>query len=86
VDFDRVVRCFTEYLEADGRRVSRAELEANLAAKLEDRMFTADLAPLLAPGVEWDLQSAAQMISNEITPRLRGEPWKGLSDSTAGKA
>lgn len=39
VDFDRVVACFREYLRTDGLRVSRAELEANLAGKLEDRVF-----------------------------------------------
>ena len=81
VNFDRVVRCFGEYLEAEGHRVSRAELEANLAGKLEDRRFTADLQPLLAPGVEWDLDSAARLIFDEIAPRLRGEPWKGLKAS-----
>lgn len=77
VDFDRVVTCFRKYLEqADGLRVSRAELEANLADKMRDRLFTADLQPLLAPGVEWDLGSAARLILDEIAPRLPGEAWK----------
>lgn len=77
VDLDRVVACFREYLKADGFRVSRAELEANLAGKLEDRVFRADLGPLLAPGVAWDLGRAARFVLDEIAPRLSGEAWKG---------
>jgi hypothetical protein len=78
VNFDRVVDCFREYLKADGLRVSRAELEANLAGKLQDRVFTADLQPLLAPGVEWELGRAARLVRDEIAPRLAGETWRGL--------
>jgi hypothetical protein len=77
VDFDRVVKCFVEYLRSSGLRVSRAELEANLRRKLEDPLFTADLRPLLASGVDWDLDSAARLVFEEIAPRLPGEPWKG---------
>lgn len=58
IDLDRVVHCFSEYLRADGLRVSRAEMEANLSGKLKDRRFMADLQPLLAPGIEWDLEDA----------------------------
>jgi predicted nucleotidyltransferase component of viral defense system len=78
VDFDRVVSCFRQYVESDGLRISRAELEANLAGKLEDRVFNADLQPLLAPDVAWDLHRAARLVLDEIAPRLPGEAWKGL--------
>lgn len=77
VDFDRVVSCFRQYVDADGLRISRAELEANLTSKLEDRVFTADLRPLLAPDVEWDLRRAARLVLDEIAPRLPGDPWRG---------
>lgn len=77
VDFDRVVSCFRRYVESGGHRISRAELEANLAGKLQDRVFTADLQPLLAPGVEWDLHRAARLVLDEIAPRLPGATWKG---------
>lgn len=77
IDFGRVVVCFGEYLKADGLHVSRAELEANLAGKLQDRIFTADLHPLLAPGIEWDLDRAAQLVLDEIAPRLPGGTWRG---------
>jgi predicted nucleotidyltransferase component of viral defense system len=77
VDFDRVVHCFHEYLEHGEHRVSRAEFEANLVGKLDDARFTADLSPLLAPGVVWDLAKAARLVADEVMPRLSGEPWKG---------
>lgn len=77
IDLDRVVGCFGEYLDADGHRVSRAEMEANVEAKVKDRRFVADLQPLLAPGIEWDPGIAAEWLADEITPRLGGDPWKG---------
>ena len=76
VDPDRVVRCFCEYLAAGGHRVSRAEFEANLAHKLQDRSFTAGLSPLLAPGTDWDLAEAARWVAAELVARVPGEPWK----------
>ena len=85
VDFDRVVHCFREYLEHGGHRVSRAELQANLSRKIDDPAFTADLQPLLAPGVDWNLESAARLIAEEIAPRLHGKPWKGLGESGSGE-
>lgn len=84
IDFDRVIRCFGEYLGAEGLRVSRAEMEANLAGKLNERRFVADLQPLLAPGIEWNLEAAAEWASREITPRLGGDPWKGAGGTDDG--
>ena len=61
------------------QRISRAEFEANLVQKMRDPAFTADLGPLLAPGVDWELTEAARLVIDELIPRLPGEPWKGLS-------
>ncbi len=77
VDLDRVVACFQRYVETEGHRISRAELEANLASKLQDRLFAADLRPLLAPGVPWNLDAAGRFVLDEMAPRLSGEAWKG---------
>jgi hypothetical protein len=44
----KVLDCFARYLAHTGKRVSRAEYEANLAAKLDDPAFTEDIFPLLA--------------------------------------
>lgn len=58
-------------------RVSRENLEANLSSELEDRVFTTDLRPLLAPDVDWDLRRAARLVLDQIAPRLPGDPWRG---------
>lgn len=58
-------------------RTSRAKPEANLSSELEDRVFTADLRPLLAPDVDWDLRRAARLMLDEIAPSLPGDPWRG---------
>jgi hypothetical protein len=65
------------YLDEGGHRVSRAEFEANLAAKLADRMFTRDIEPLLAPRAAWDIEDAARHAHDELLARLPGEPWQG---------
>lgn len=77
VALDRVVHCFQRYLEHDGRTVSRAELEANLQRKMSDRSFAADIQPLLAAGVAWDLKEAWRWLAAEVLPLLPGEPWRG---------
>ncbi|MBN1334910.1 MAG: nucleotidyl transferase AbiEii/AbiGii toxin family protein [Deltaproteobacteria bacterium] len=76
VDPARVVACFLRYLERDGRRVSRAELEMNLEEKLTDPLFTSDVVPLLAPGVPWDPVAAGDYVRLVLLPLLPGEPWK----------
>jgi hypothetical protein len=48
------VDCFTRYLAHTGKRVSRAEYEANLTAKIDDPAFTDDILPLLARSVAGD--------------------------------
>lgn len=77
VDPQRVVSCFLRYLDEGGHRVSRAEFEANLAAKLADGMFTRDIEPLLAPRAAWDIEDAARYVRDELLARLPGDPWKG---------
>lgn len=86
VDIGRIIHCFREYLGNEGLRVSRAEFEANLIQKLDDSAFTADLRPLLAPGVDWDLATASSWIMAELIAHLPGEPWKGLRESGHGEA
>ena len=86
VDFDRVALCFTKYLEQEGRRISRAEFEANFAQKVDDPAFTADVGPLLAPGVDWDRVDAARLVAEQVGPRLKGEPWAEPGRSSERKA
>ena len=70
VELDRVIEVFEAYLERQGLEVTRAALEDNLLAKVEDRHFRADVIPLLAPGVEHDVDEAAAWVMSELVGRL----------------
>lgn len=74
---ERVVETFAKYMAHEGHTVSRAQFEENLALKLEDPEFIADISPLLAPKYEWDPQGEAAVVSAQLIERLPGEPWKG---------
>ena len=82
VDPARVVECFARYLEHDGKRVSRAELEMNLHEKLSDETFLSDVTPLVASDVAWNIEDAAGYVRREILPLLPGEAWKGSGEDT----
>jgi hypothetical protein len=80
-----IIDCFLRYMGSTGCSVSRAEFEANLAEKLADPVFHADVAPLLARhamagSIKFDVATAAETVHRLIISRLPGEPWKGRSD------
>lgn len=77
VDPDRIVGAFSEYMSRDGLRVTRAQFEKNIAAKLDDPEFAADIGPLLASGFTWDIRKAAPVVSSRIIELLPGDQWKG---------
>jgi hypothetical protein len=54
VDPARIVEAFSGYMQNEGKRVTRALFERNLAAKLNTPQFSADIGPLLASGYKWD--------------------------------
>jgi predicted nucleotidyltransferase component of viral defense system len=49
LDTAHIVDFFERYLEHEGHHVSRAEFEANLAAKMQNPAFHGDIEPLLVP-------------------------------------
>ena len=71
-----IVACFTRYMRESAVDVSRAEFEQNLAAKLEDPIFAADMTPLLREGIAWDVAQAGQVVTSQLLARLPGAPWK----------
>lgn len=77
IDCDRIVECFQRYMEHDSATVSRAELEANLAAKLKSATFLEDLRLLIPADVEYDPVFAVEVVRSELVAKLPGEPWKG---------
>lgn len=76
VNPDRIVTAFAEYMKHGGHRVSRALFERNLALKMRDPEFTADIGPLLAAGFEWDIETAAPRVATQLIELLPGDPWK----------
>ena len=74
---DRVIAAFLEYMKQEGHKVSRAQFEKNIAAKLHDPAFVADISPLLSEGFTWDIETAAPLVSKQLIERLPGDPWKG---------
>jgi len=72
---ERVVEAFSEYLKHDGRTVTRAQFERNLASKLKDPEFVADISPLLADGFAWKLDDAVPSV-RDLIALLPGAPWR----------
>lgn len=72
-----VVSVFQAYMEQEGHRVSRAEYEKNLARKILEQRFTADLGDLIAPGAAYDQMAAYKLVSSMLVERLPGDPWRG---------
>ena len=70
VDPERIVSAFAAYLGRGGLQISRQQFEENLAAKLADPNFNADIGPLLAAGYEWDPDAAAALVTAELISRI----------------
>lgn len=69
-DPQRIVTAFKAYMEHGGHHVTRSLLEQNVASKMGDPQFTADIGPLLASGYDPDLASAAQVVSARLITQL----------------
>lgn len=69
-DPEQVVRIFQAYMNDGGHTVSRVEFEANLVRKMIDKEFIADIGPLLASGYGWDLEAAADAVTEGLIALL----------------
>ena len=67
---DEIVTTFQAYMEHGGHKVSRAEFEENLAAKLTDRDFIADIGPLLSPDYRWNAETAVDAVQDKLIQKL----------------
>jgi len=70
-------------MSEEGRAVTRAQFEENLAGKRTDPDFRDDVTPLLRPGFSWDFDSAMEAVSRTLVVRLPGDPWRGSEDAEA---
>ena len=67
-------------MKREEAHVTRALFERNLAEKIADPQFTADIEPLLASGYTWNAVSAGRRVSDRLICKVSGcsmEPWKG---------
>jgi len=67
---EKILSCFHRYMRESGQKITRAAFEENLAAKLLDDLFLADITPLLRPGISWDLEQAAHVVSDRLLSHL----------------
>ncbi len=79
-DAGRIASVFWEYMAHEGGPVSRAMFERNLAGKLGDGQFNADMSALLRPGFEWRPAEAARTVSERLVSLFPGDPWKREKD------
>lgn len=86
LDPQRVITCFTEYLNRQGHSVSRAEFERNLHDKENAPAFLHDIRPLLRADVQYDAQTAMQAVREVLIEELPGEPWRGPSGASSPPA
>lgn len=71
VDVVDIVHCFHRYMEHEHRLVTQRIFNENLAEKRASRAFRDDILPLLAPGVNYDVDEAFQVVSDRVVPLLR---------------
>ena len=76
LDLEKVVRCFSRYVEKEGRRITRPEFEVNLAEKIHDKSFVSDMKPLLALGVSFDPMAAGNRVLDAFVSQLPEAPSK----------
>jgi hypothetical protein len=71
-----IVDVFRAYTNGEGREITRAIFEENLAPKLRLPAFTDDIPILLPPGTTFDVAAGAARVTNELVALLPGDPWK----------
>jgi predicted nucleotidyltransferase component of viral defense system len=81
----RVVECMALYLQKGGVRISRAEAEERMFAKLRKPGFLSDLRPLLSAvdGTKLTEQTASgtfAKVFSELIVLLPGDPWAKTKD------
>ena len=76
-DPGRIIAVFQQYMDQDAGPVTRAMFERNLAIKIADVQFNADMNALLRTGIGWHPMEAMQTVSRQLISRLPGDAWKG---------
>jgi len=72
-----LLACFERYLAQEGRAITRAQFEENLAQKRAHPDFRDDVRSLLRPDFSWNFDAAMDTVLEDLVARLPGTPWKG---------
>lgn len=80
LDPRKIVAAFHSYLNREDLKVSRAEFEANLFNKMQDKKFIGDISAVILDPASFDPRSAYALVVEKFAPHLIGEPWKGHPD------
>ena len=72
----QIVAAFRKYMDHEAHPVTRVMFERNLAGKLGDPEFNADMSALLTQGYEWRLAESARAVSERLIALLPGDPWE----------
>jgi hypothetical protein len=75
-DPDRIVKTFATYMDHGGHNITRALFEQIMHQKMTDAQFTADISPLLANRISWDINQASEEIAAALIEKLPGDPWR----------
>ena len=70
IDARIVIACFQRLLAGDGLKVSKADVIANLVAKLIMPAFRCDIEPLISPDIEYRVEDAYQVVRTELLELL----------------
>ena len=70
-DSRRIVAAFRKYMDQEDHPVTRGMFERNLAGKLGDPQFNADMSALLTQGYEWRPAESARAVSERDFPPSR---------------
>ena len=84
-DAGRIAAAFRGSMDREGGPVTRALFERNLAGKIGDAQFNADMSALLRPDFEWRSAEAVRVVSKRLISLLPGEPWKGEDGDMRGR-
>lgn len=76
----RVIECFGLYLDYSGLRISRAEAEKRMLAKLRKPGFMNDVRPLVSVAeatklTDATIKAAFMLVFTSLIEQLPGEPW-----------
>ena len=74
-----VIESFSKYMAYNEHTISRALFEMNMHEKLKSKSFLDDIRPLLASGIEWDIDKGIDVLNQYIT-HLPGEAWEKPTD------